>query len=63
MNLRCCINYSSEIINYSEVMAFIYQTTTQLCPSQAVIFLTADGKEVCSDPRAQWVRLLQNLLA
>uniref|UniRef100_A0A672GW61 Chemokine interleukin-8-like domain-containing protein n=1 Tax=Salarias fasciatus TaxID=181472 RepID=A0A672GW61_SALFA len=44
-NLPCCFNYSSEIINFSEVRSFRHQSATQLCPKQ----------EVCSDPGAPWV--------
>uniref|UniRef100_A0A8C3S1I9 C-C motif chemokine n=1 Tax=Chelydra serpentina TaxID=8475 RepID=A0A8C3S1I9_CHESE len=50
----CCFSHVPKQIPRSLVVK--YRHTNSKCSLPAVIFTTKKGREVCSDPNAQWVQ-------
>ncbi|XP_043859522.1 uncharacterized protein LOC122755267 [Dromiciops gliroides] len=50
----CCHSYTRQI-RYSLVMDF-YETSSQ-CLKPGIIFLTNRGRQICADPRKEWVQV------
>ncbi|XP_077066010.1 monocyte chemotactic protein 1B-like [Siphateles boraxobius] len=49
----CCFQFSSIKIPLSRVVSF-YRTSSS-CPTQAVVFRTVIGREICVHPKTFWV--------
>ncbi|NXG90221.1 CCL3 protein, partial [Stercorarius parasiticus] len=50
----CCFSYMHRPIP-RRIIASTY-TTSSRCPLPAVILITKNGREVCTDPQASWVK-------
>ncbi|XP_043824820.1 C-C motif chemokine 3-like [Dromiciops gliroides] len=50
----CCHSYTRQI-RYSLVMDF-YETSSQ-CLKPGIIFLTNRGRQICANPRKEWVQV------
>ncbi|XP_051848420.1 C-C motif chemokine 4-like [Antechinus flavipes] len=50
----CCFSYISQQIPRKFVTDY-YETSSQ-CSQPAVVFLTKKGRQVCADPRDDWVQ-------
>ncbi|XP_007946213.1 C-C motif chemokine 17 [Orycteropus afer afer] len=61
---ECCLEYFKGVIPLRRLRAF-YRTSAE-CPRDAVVFLTAQGKAICSNPKESWVKKavkhLENLM-
>ncbi|XP_004371726.1 C-C motif chemokine 17 [Trichechus manatus latirostris] len=60
---ECCLNYFKGAIPFKKLMSW-YKTSEE-CPRDAVVFLTVQGRAICSDPKdtrvKKAVRHLKNL--
>ncbi|NXP84167.1 CCL3 protein, partial [Passerina amoena] len=52
--ITCCFSYISRRIP-RRMISSAY-ATSNLCSQPAVILVTRKGREICADPRAQWVQ-------
>ncbi|XP_065129668.2 monocyte chemotactic protein 1B-like [Paramisgurnus dabryanus] len=53
--LTCCSQNVSNIpIPVKKIRS--YSWTSSSCPEQHVVFQTVKGREICADPKTQWVR-------
>ncbi|XP_068945298.1 C-C motif chemokine 4-like [Petaurus breviceps papuanus] len=50
----CCFSYVSQQISRKFVTD--YYETSSLCSQPAVVFLTKRGRQVCANPRDEWVQ-------
>ncbi|KYO32528.1 C-C motif chemokine 4 [Alligator mississippiensis] len=50
----CCFSYASKKI--PQVHLLSYKVPSSMCSQPAVIFTTKRGREICADPKAQWVQ-------
>uniref|UniRef100_A0A8C3S6I0 C-C motif chemokine n=1 Tax=Chelydra serpentina TaxID=8475 RepID=A0A8C3S6I0_CHESE len=50
----CCFSYASRKLPQGHLKGYFY--TSGKCSQPAVVFTTKKGREVCSDPNAQWVQ-------
>uniref|UniRef100_A0A8C8SBT3 C-C motif chemokine n=1 Tax=Pelusios castaneus TaxID=367368 RepID=A0A8C8SBT3_9SAUR len=50
----CCFSYVTKQIPRNLVVK--YRHTSSKCSLPAVIFTTRKGREICSDPNAEWVQ-------
>ncbi|NXY22706.1 CCL4 protein, partial [Atrichornis clamosus] len=56
----CCFSYIPRQLPRSFVRDY-YETNSQ-CSQPAVVFITRKGREVCADPREDWVQQYVNEL-
>ncbi|XP_036922386.1 C-C motif chemokine 8-like [Sturnira hondurensis] len=53
--VTCCFSTHSKKIRLQNLKNYTRVTNIQ-CPQEAVIFLSKKGKEICADPKDQWVQ-------
>ncbi|XP_068945296.1 C-C motif chemokine 4 homolog [Petaurus breviceps papuanus] len=51
----CCHSYTRRQIPYSRVVDF-YETSS-FCLKSSIIFITNQGRQVCANPRNEWVQV------
>uniref|UniRef100_A0A8C3S7P0 C-C motif chemokine n=2 Tax=Chelydra serpentina TaxID=8475 RepID=A0A8C3S7P0_CHESE len=50
----CCFTYASRKIPRGLVMD--YYDTNSMCSQTAIVFITKKGREVCANPKEDWVQ-------
>uniref|UniRef100_A0A3Q3WK50 Chemokine interleukin-8-like domain-containing protein n=1 Tax=Mola mola TaxID=94237 RepID=A0A3Q3WK50_MOLML len=50
----CCHSHVKTRISFRAIKGYSVQTVTEMCPINAIIFLTSKGK-VCTNPALKWV--------
>ncbi|NXA66083.1 CL3L1 protein, partial [Mohoua ochrocephala] len=50
--VECCFEYALKPIRHPQS----FYETSKDCPKPAVVFLGANGDEICADPKKQWVK-------
>ncbi|XP_019329227.1 PREDICTED: C-C motif chemokine 4 homolog [Aptenodytes forsteri] len=52
--MACCFSYLYHCIPHSFI-ASTYKTSSK-CPQPGVIFVTRNGRKICTDPQEPWVQ-------
>ncbi|NXJ24277.1 CCL3 protein, partial [Dicrurus megarhynchus] len=50
--VECCFDHAQKPIRHPQS----FYETSKDCPKPAVVFMTANGDEICADPKKQWVK-------
>ncbi|NXS84913.1 CCL4 protein, partial [Erpornis zantholeuca] len=56
----CCFSYTAKPLPRDFVRDY-YETNSR-CSQEAVVFITKKGREVCADPKEEWVQQYRNEL-
>uniref|UniRef100_A0A8D2PB91 Chemokine interleukin-8-like domain-containing protein n=1 Tax=Zosterops lateralis melanops TaxID=1220523 RepID=A0A8D2PB91_ZOSLA len=49
--VECCFDYAQKRIRHPQS----FYVTSNDCPKPAVVFVAANGDEICADPKKDWV--------
>ncbi|NXC53247.1 CCL3 protein, partial [Aleadryas rufinucha] len=50
--VECCFEHARKPIRHPQS----FYETSKDCPKPAVVFVAANGDEICADPEKQWVK-------
>ncbi|XP_034559334.1 C-C motif chemokine 20a.3 [Notolabrus celidotus] len=51
----CCRSYMKTKLPFLQIKGYAVQSDQEMCPINAIIFLTKKGKLFCADPALNWV--------
>ncbi|KAK1168639.1 C-C motif chemokine 20-like [Acipenser oxyrinchus oxyrinchus] len=51
----CCLSYSPKPLPCRFIKDYTHQHAKGVCNIEATVLLTARGKKVCANPKAEWV--------
>ncbi|XP_005721173.1 C-C motif chemokine 20-like [Pundamilia nyererei] len=60
----CCTSYSKTPVSFNRIKGYREQRNWENCRIEAIIFYTVANRQMCANPKAEWVKkLLEQLSA